>query len=344
MVSQLQSPASGRFGLGLMLLPLCLLLYYFKDAVARFVVFEMLQFPHTAAWALTLLHFISTSLKIFLLLYIFMFTMALVRTWFPMEKIRAWLESLPVFPATVAAGFFGVLTPFCSCSAVPLFISFLESGFPLGMTFTFLIASPLVNEVIIIMLAGLFGFRIALIYAVAGLIIAIAAGLLIDRLKLEKYLPPWLLDFHNRKRYDMQAFPMSSRFVEAGRMVRDSMRRIWVYALAGIAVSSLIHGYVPETWLARFADGSHWYALPLALTAGLPLYACSASVAPVAFSLVDKGLPVGVALVFVMAVAGLSLPELIMLRKVLSWRLLLIFTGIVFSGILAVGTLFYILL
>jgi uncharacterized membrane protein YraQ (UPF0718 family) len=266
--------------------------------------------------------------------------MAFIRTWFPLEKTRDRLNKLPLFPATLGAGLMGMLTPFCSCSAVPLFISFLEYGFPLGLTFTFLIASPLVNEIIIIMLAGLFGMKIALIYALAGLFIAIAAGLAIDRLNLEKYLPGWLLNYHGKTRSHATQIHLLGRIELAIETVREVTKRIWVYVLAGIIVGSVIHGYVPENWLIRLADGNQWISMPLALLAGIPLYACSASVAPVAFALADKGLPPGVALVFVMAVAGLSLPELIMLRKVLSWRLLIIFTAIVFTGILIVGTVF----
>jgi uncharacterized membrane protein YraQ (UPF0718 family) len=243
-------------------------------------------------------------------------------------------------PANMMAGLFGVLTPFCSCSAVPMFISFLEAGIPLGMTFTFLIASPLVNEIIIIMLAGLFGIRVALIYAMAGLTIAIAAGILIHKLKLEKHLPGWLLTFRMEQKPLVTGVSLNIRISEALRSVKDIISKTWVYIFAGIIAGAVINGYVPDGWLSAITSGNKWYSLPMAVLSGVPLYACSASVAPVAFALVDKGLSLGTALAFVMAVAGLSLPEYIMLKKVLNLRLLLIFTGIVFTGIIVVGFLF----
>jgi uncharacterized membrane protein YraQ (UPF0718 family) len=344
METEKYTPFTGKIQTVLLILPFWLLMFYFKDTIARFMVFNLFSLPASGRLGQSLSFFISTLLKIYLLLIFFIFIMALVRSWFPVEKTRERLRALPVFPATLMAGILGVVTPFCSCSAVPLFISFLESGFPLGLTFTFLIASPLVNEIVIIMLAGLFGIRIAILYTLAGLFVAIAAGLLIDRLKLEKFLPEWLLNFHSRTRFKTSRITLEFRIDVAFGTVRDVIRRIWIYVLAGIMIGAAIHGYVPESWLARSMTGNHWFALPMALIAGIPLYACSASVAPIAFALVDKGLPLGVALVFVMAVAGLSLPELIMLRKVLTMRLLITFAGIVFTGILMVGTVFYWLL
>jgi len=275
-----------------------------------------------------------------MLLVLIVFIIALVRSWFPVEKIRDRLRSMPLLQANVLAGLFGILTPFCSCSAIPMFIGFLETGIPLGITFSFLIASPLVNEVILIMLAGLFGFRITLIYLLAGLMVAVVSGFIIDRLQLEKYLPGWLLTFRKEKQLQPSEMNLDTRITIAYKAVQDIISRIWVYVLAGIVIGSVIHGYVPDAWLHNFLAKSKWYALPLTVLTGIPLYACSASVAPVAFSLVDKGMPIGTALAFIMAVAGLSLPEFVMLRKVLSLRLVFIFIGIVFSGILFVGYLF----
>jgi uncharacterized protein len=266
--------------------------------------------------------------------------MALVRSWFPVEKIRNRLRSMPLLPANVLAGLFGVLTPFCSCSAIPMFIGFLETGIPLGITFSFLIASPLVNEVILIMLAGLFSVKIAIIYLLAGLMVAIVSGFIIGRLQLEKYLPDWLLTLRKEKQIQSTGINLDARIASAFKTVEEVLSRIWVYVLVGIVIGSAIHGYVPDTWLQTFLAKSNWYALPLTVLTGIPLYACSASVAPVAFALVDKGMPLGSALAFIMAVAGLSLPEFVMLKKILSLRLILIFVGIVFAGILLVGYFF----
>jgi uncharacterized membrane protein YraQ (UPF0718 family) len=221
-----------------------------------------------------------------------------------------------------------------------MFIGFLETGIPLGITFSFLIASPLVNEVILTILAGLFGFKVAIIYLLAGLTIAIAAGFVIGRLQLEKYLPEWLLNFRNEKTVQPSPANLEARFSAAFDTVKEVLARTWAYILAGIVIGAAIHGYVPDDFLGTYLGKETWYSLPLVVLTGIPLYACSASVAPVAFALVDKGMPLGTALAFTMAVAGLSLPEFIMLKKVLSARLILVFAGIVFAGILLVGYIF----
>jgi uncharacterized membrane protein YraQ (UPF0718 family) len=287
-----------------------------------------------------LVFFITTFLKIYLLLVLIVFIMALVRSWLPAYKFRDRLKSMPLLPANICAGLFGILTPFCSCSAIPMFIGFLETGIPLGITFTFLIASPLVNEVILAMLAGLFGIKVAVIYLIAGLTVAIGAGFIIGRLQLERYLPEWLLTFRNEKMSQNLSVSLNTRVSIAIENVREVLARTWIYVLAGIVLGAAIHGYVPDDLLSRVLGKDAWYSLPMAVLTGIPLYACSASVAPVAFALVDKGMPLGTALAFTMAVAGLSLPEFVMLKKVLSTRLILIFAGTVFVGILLVGYFF----
>jgi uncharacterized membrane protein YraQ (UPF0718 family) len=339
-----RQPAITRFNAVLLLLPVWIALYYFKGKIAMFIISDLFSLSSSNSLGQSLAFFINTSLKIFLLLTLVIFIMALIRSWFPLEKVRDRLLSMSLFRANLMAGVFGVLTPFCSCSAIPLFISFLEAGIPLGITFSFLIASPLVNEVIIIMLGGLFGIRVAVIYALSGLIIAITAGFIASKLDLERYLPGWLLNLRNERPSGIPKPGLESRINDAINTVKDILSRIWLYALVGIAVGSVIHGYVPETWLSTVLAKGNWYSLPLAVLTGIPLYSCSASVAPVAFALVDKGMPLGTALAFIMAVAGLSLPEFIILKKVLSARLLLIFGGIVLTGIILVGFLFFFLL
>jgi len=264
----------------------------------------------------------------------------LLRSWFPVSKWRKRLLSMPLIPSHFLAGFFGILTPFCSCSAVPLFIGFLEAGIPLGITFTFLLASPLVNEVILIMIAGLFGLKVTLIYLVTGLSVAIITGYIIGRLQYERYLPQWLLTFKPESHLKIPERTFEARIDLAINSAKQVITRIWIYVLAGIIIGSVIHGYVPEEWLQSVTKSNTWYTLPLVVLSGIPLYACSASVAPIAFALADKGIPLGTAMAFIMAVAGLSLPEFIMLRKVLSIRLILIFAGIVFLCILLIGYLF----
>jgi len=324
----------------MLLFPCWLLIYYFKERIASLLVHDVLSLAAGEKFSATLIFFIATFLKIFSLLVLIIFIMAMIRSRFPVQKTKRILMEMPTLPANIMAGVFGVLTPFCSCSAVPMFISFLETGVPLGLTFSFLIASPLVNEVIVIMLAGLFGVKVAIIYLIAGLTIAIVSGFIIGKLQLERHLPDWLLNFRNERQIQTLGKSLDAMISAGFIAVKDVLSRTWVYVLAGIIVGSAIHGYVPDFWLSNVTAKSSWYSLPLAVLSGIPLYACSASVAPVAFALVDKGMPLGTALAFIMAVAGLSLPEFIMLKKVLSLRLIIIFAAIVFTGILLVGYLF----
>jgi uncharacterized protein len=335
---------SGSIQAVLLLFPFWLILFYFKERIASWLIYQVFSFARGEDISKALVFFIATFLKIYLLLVLILFLMALLRSWLPVYKFRNRLKSMPLLPANVFAGFFGILTPFCSCSAVPLFIGFLETGIPLGITFSFLIASPLVNEVILVMLAGLFGLKVAAIYLVAGLAVAVGAGFVIGRLQLERYLPEWLLTFRNEKMPQTAPVSLETRVFNSIGNVRDVLSRTWIFILAGIAMGAAIHGYVPGDLLGRVLGKDAWYSLPLAVLTGIPLYACSASVAPVAFALVDKGLPLGTALAFTMAVAGLSLPEFVMLKKVLSVRLILIFAGIVFAGILLVGYFFNLIL
>jgi len=331
---------SGSLQTVLLLFPVWLILFYFKERVADWLIYQVFSFDRGENISKALAFFVTTFLKIYLLLVLIIFLMALVRSWLPVYKIRNRLKSMPMLPANVFAGFFGILTPFCSCSAVPLFIGFLETGIPLGITFSFLIASPLVNEVILAMLAGLFGLKVAAIYLVAGLSVAVGAGFIIGRLQLERYLPEWLLTFRNEKMPQTTPVSLDTRVSDSIGNVREVLSRTWIYVLAGIIIGAAIHGYIPGDLLGRLLGKDTWYSMPLAVLTGIPLYACSASVAPVAFALVDKGMPLGTALAFTMAVAGLSLPEFVMLKKVLSTRLILIFAGIVFAGILLVGYFF----
>lgn len=316
------------------------LLFHFKVSISGWFIFDALSLSPGTKFSQFLYFFVVTSLKIFLLLVMLVFLIALIRSWLPTDKIRNRLSSMPMLHGNALAGCLGVLTPYCSCSAIPMFISFLETGIPLGITFSFLIAAPLVNEVILVILAGLFGFKITMLYLFAGLMIAILSGYIIDRLKLEKDLPLWLLTFRTQKPSQAPAENLDSRISDALKSVGEILSRTWIYVLAGIAFGAAIHGYVPENFLEKIAGQNDWYTLPLIVLTGVPLYACPASAAPVAFALVGKGVPLGTALAFVMAVAGLSLPEFVMLRRVLSIRLILIFAGIVFLGIIIVGYLF----
>jgi uncharacterized membrane protein YraQ (UPF0718 family) len=326
--------------LALVLFPFWLIIFYFREKITGWLVYSLFDFSSGNRTAGILVFFVSTLLKISLLLVLVIFLLSLIRSWLPSFKVKKLLGSVHPVVSNILAGILGVATPFCSCSAVPVFIGFLEAGVPLGTTFTFLIASPLVNEIILIMLAGLFGIKVTLIYLFAGLSIAIIGGMVITRLNMEKYLPAWLLSFRNERAPDEKISGLNDRVQLAFKSVKETIARTWIYILAGVIVGALIHGYVPDKWLSTFMADNSWYKLPLTVMAGIPLYACSAAVVPVAFALTDHGVPPGTAMAFIMSVAALSLPEFIMLKKIISTRLILIFISIVFIGILIVGYLF----
>jgi uncharacterized membrane protein YraQ (UPF0718 family) len=338
-VEKLKSGSSlSAVNAALLIFPCWLVVFWFRNEIAAALVYRLLHLSQPAG---TTVHFfVSTFLKISLLLFLLIFILSLIRTWFPSYKIKKFVQESNPFLSAIVAGLAGVITPFCSCSAVPAFIGFLEAGIPLGTTFTFLIASPLVNEIILIMLAGLFGIKIMLVYLLCGLIIAITTGLVIGRLNLERFLPAWLLTFRNEKIPDQSTIPLNERFQLAFIAVKKTAGRIWIFVLAGIIIGALIHGYIPEVWLKKFLTDANWYNIPLAAIAGIPLYACSAAIVPIAFALTDHGISTGTVMTFIMSVAALSLPEFIMLRKIINTRLILVFITIVFLGIIIMGYLF----
>jgi uncharacterized membrane protein YraQ (UPF0718 family) len=325
----------------LLLFPFWLLIYYFKDSISYFLIFsfgrlsEEGRFPN-AAW-----FFLNSLLKIGLLLIIIIFVMGVVRSYFSPEKTRKALEGKPLFAGNILAGLLGIVTPFCSCSAIPLFLGFVETGIPLGVTFSFLIAAPLINEVAVISLIGLFGWKTGLIYIISGLVIAVAAGWIIGRFKLEKWVQDWVLKTRIGNSPALESKPNLENRIKTGfDAVNDILSKIWIYLTIGIAVGALVHGYVPNDFFASALNKSTWYTVPLAVLVGTPLYSCTAGAVPVAFSLIEKGVPLGTALAFMMSVIGISLPELIILKKVLKLPLILTFVGVLAVGIMLVGYLF----
>lgn len=279
--------------------------------------------------------------KVLLLLAGIVFVMGMVNTWFVPERTRALLAGRAEGVANVMAAGLGVVTPFCSCSAVPLFIGFVQAGVPLGVTLSFLIAAPMVNEVALTLLFGLFGWRIALLYLGLGLSVAVVAGWIIGRLRMESSLEDWV-----RTLPRAQAGSGASRMtlperIGAGSMaVRDVVGRVWPYILAGIAIGAVIHGYVPEQYMASIMGRDAWWAVPLAVLVGVPMYTNAAGVIPIVQALLTKGAALGTVLAFMMSVIALSLPEMVILRKVLKMRLLVTFVAIVATGILMVGYIF----
>ena len=313
-------------------------LFYYKEASTNFMVYNWLHLPYESNFSTTIWFFISTLQKIFLLLVLVIFLAGIVRSWFSPEKTRKLLEGKSLFAGNILAALLGILTPFCSCSAIPLFLGFVETGIPLGITFSFLIAAPMINEVAVIMLFSLFGWQVGTIYILMGLVIAILSGWIIGRLKLEKWLQAWVinLNFEDIK-VDGQRLNFEGR-INAGKIaVKEILVKIWPYMIAGIAVGALVHGYVSNDYLASFLNKSTWYSVPLAVLVGIPLYTCSPGAVPVVFALIEKGVPLGTALAFMMSVIGISLPELIILKRVLKLPFILTFITIIATGIIIVG-------
>lgn len=279
--------------------------------------------------------------KVLLLLTGIVFVMGMINSYFTPERTRSLLAGRTEGVANVMAAAIGIVTPFCSCSAVPLFIGFVQAGVPLGVTFSFLISAPMVNEVALTLLFGMFGWKVALLYLGLGLSVAIVAGWIIGRLNMEAYLEDWVRNMP-RVSAEIEAGGISlSERIEAGfQSVREIVGKVWPYILAGIAIGAGIHGYVPEDFMAAIMGKDAWWAVPLAVVIGVPMYTNAAGVIPIVQALLAKGAALGTVLAFMMSVIALSLPEMVILRKVLKTRLIATFTGVVATGILIVGYVF----
>jgi uncharacterized membrane protein YraQ (UPF0718 family) len=282
--------------------------------------------------------------KVMMLLALVVFAMGVVRSWFSPERTRAFLSGKREGVGNVLSASLGILTPFCSCSAVPLFIGFVSAGIPLGVTFSFLIAAPMVNEVALVLLFGLVGWQVAAAYLAFGLGIAIVAGLVIGKLHPEGWLQPWVRDIHSGATDPVTVEEGRLSMVDRYRLgiaaVREIVAKVWVWILLGIGMGALIHGYVPQDLMVRIMGADAWWSVPAAVLIGIPMYTNAAGVIPIVEALLGKGAALGTVLAFMMSVIALSLPELIILRQVLTLRLIAVFVGVVGSGILAVGFLF----
>ena len=280
--------------------------------------------------------------KVMMLLTLIVFAMGVVRSFFSPEKTRALLSGRREGVGNVFAAMLGIVTPFCSCSAVPLFIGFVSAGIPLGVTFSFLIAAPMVNEVALILLFGLVGWKVAAIYLGFGLVIAIVAGWVIGKLHLEGWLQDWVRDIHSGADVAVEGehLTMVDRYRLGIVAVREIFGKVWLWIILGIGMGALIHGYVPEDLMVRIMGAGAWWSVPVAVVMGIPMYTNAAGVIPIVEALLGKGAALGTVLAFMMSVIALSLPEMIILRQVLTLRLIAVFIGVVTAGILAVGFLF----
>ncbi len=283
--------------------------------------------------------FLEDTTKIFFLLVTIIFFVAIVRSFFPPEKTRRFLSNKKAIVGHILAALLGVVTPFCSCSACPLFIGFVEAGIPLGVTFSFLISSPMVNEVALVLLFGLFGWEIAAIYLFTGLLVAIIGGILIGRFNMERFVADYVWEIRMGNT-EIPAMEWSERLTYARGYVRDILGKIWLYVLGGIAIGAIVHGYVPQDFLLKWAGPSNPLAVPVAVLLGVPLYSNAAGVIPIVEALMSKGLPLGTTLAFMMAVTALSFPEMVILSQVLKRQLIATFVGIVTITIIAVGYIF----
>ena len=308
------------------------------ETAVDWLVYSVLNLPHDQL-AGALNFFLYDTGKIFALLVTIIFAISLLRSFFPVATTKRIIAKLPPVVGNVLAALLGIVTPFCSCSAVPLFIGFVRGGIPLGVTFSFLIASPMVNEVALVLLAGLFGWKIALIYIGTGLLIAIASGLVIGALKMESSVEGFV--FGKDGAPDAEEKPTwKERLSGAWTDTAEILRKVWIYVLVAIGIGAFIHGYVPENFFVEYLGKGQWYSVPLATLLGVPLYSNAAGIIPIISALFEKGVPLGTALAFMMAVTALSFPEFVILRRVLKPRLLVVFAGVVTLGIMVTGYAF----
>ncbi len=283
--------------------------------------------------------FIFDTIKIVFLLLVVIFAVSLIRSFLPPEKIRNILSHEKKYVGNILASLLGIITPFCSCSAVPLFLGFVQAGVPLGTTFSFLVASPMINEVALVMLLGMFGWKIALLYVISGLVIAIFSGIVIEKMEVKNLLEEIALG-GNGKSINLPELAWKERIEYAKKYTFEIIEKVWPYVILGVGLGAWIHGYVPADFLAQYAGSDKWYAVPLSVAIGIPLYSNAAGVIPLVGVLTEKGVSIGTSLAFMMAVTGLSLPEFMILRKVMKTKLIFIFASVVGVGIIFTGYLF----
>jgi hypothetical protein len=308
--------------------------------ISEYLIDNVLNLEHGSRLAVVLEFFIYDTIKIFLLLTIIIFIVSMIRSYFPPERTKKLLSHKKLFIGNISAALLGIVTPFCSCSAVPLFIGFIEAGVPLGVTISFLISSPMVNEVAIVLLWGLFGWKITAIYISTGLIVAIFGGFVIGKLRLEKWVEEYVYKIHIEQRHEIIKQTFKDRLQYAKGNTTDIVKRVWLFILIAIGIGGFIHGYVPQDFLVRYAGPQNPFAVPVAVLLGVPLYSNAAGIIPIVYALMEKGLSMGTVLAFMMAVTALSFPEMIILRKVLKVPLLAVFVGIITVTIILVGYLF----
>ncbi len=313
---------------------------------ADWLVYEILGIDAASHLGAAVNFFFYDTIKILLLLFLISAVMGVINTYFPIEKLRNYLITHNLYGLQyLFASVFGAITPFCSCSSIPLFIGFVKGGIPLGVTFAYLITSPLVNEVAVAMFLGTFGVKVTLIYAGSGIVMGIVGGFILGRLKLDRYLSPWVQQIQaNGVAKQIEWDENKTSFIERlPQILKDAwgiVRGVILYVIIGIAIGGAMHGYVPEDFFTEQLSADKWYGVPLAVILAVPMYANAAGVVPIIQVFVAKGVPLGTALAFMMGVVGLSLPEATLLKKVMTWRLIAIFFGTITLFIIMLGYLF----
>jgi len=314
--------------------------FYLYQLLADWITYTVLGLSPTSKLGMSVDFFLYDVPKVLTLLAVVIFFVAIIRSFFPPEKTRKLLSHTNLYGGNVAAALLGIVTPFCSCSAVPLFIGFVESGVPLGVTFSFLVASPMINEVAIILLGGMFGWKIALLYIVSGLVIAITSGIVIGKLHLESWVEEYVYQIRMGDAGELPDQTWRERLAYAVSYVGEIVGKVWPYVVVGIGLGAVMHGYIPDDFLAQYAGPGNPLAVPLAVIVGVPLYSNAAGVVPLIGVLTQKGVAIGTSLAFMMAVVGLSLPEAIILKKVLKPKLIAVYFGINAVGIMIIGYMF----
>jgi uncharacterized protein len=315
-------------------------IFYPIQLLADWLTYKVFNYVSETLAANTVNFFIFDTIKIFILLSVIIFFVSIIRSFLPPEKIRFILSHKNKYIGNILASLLGIITPFCSCSAVPLFLGFVQAGIPLGTTFSFLVASPMINEVALVLLLGMFGWEIALIYIVSGLFISIFSGIIIGKMKVENLVEPFVYQNTINGNIDLPKMSRRERIIYARNYTFDILKKVWPYIIIGIGIGAWIHGFVPTDFLAKYASADKWYAVPFAVLIGIPLYSNAAGIIPLISALTEKGVAMGTTLAFMMAVTALSLPEFMILKKIMKTKLILIFAGIVGIGIIFTGYLF----
>ena len=320
------------------------------ESIADWLVYDFLGLLHKTHLAEALHFFIYDTIKILLLLVVIIFFMGIINSFFPVERVRNFLSRNKLFGFEyLMASLFGVVTPFCSCSSVPLFIGFVKGGIPLGVTFAFLVTSPLVNEVAIGLFIGLFGMKITAIYVISGIVLGTVSGIVLQKMHLEKYLTPWVKQILENSKKEQEIFtvekqPFKERIVVILEEVKTILKGIVPYVVVGIAIGGLMHGYIPSGFFEKYMSKDNIFAVPIATVLAVPMYSNASGILPVVQVLVSKGIPLGTAIAFMMGVVGLSLPEAMLLKKVMTLKLVGVFFGVVTICIILSGYFFNIIL